>query len=361
MPMNRFVSTTLNNFYARTLTGLIILILGASWALPAFAENTARPAKQVWAVSMDNDLFVPFGSRDRDFTGGLALTYSEAGGSENWRPMDALLGSIDHTLVPDAISQPADITSMEFGFYGFTPDAIEQIEIAANDRPYASLVYFSTNRMYPLANGNSISTALTVGVLGANFVGAAQNELHGWLGNQPIKGWDNQISDGGEPTARYQIAHHHYWATKPSGARYKTTVFSSVGYLTEIGVALSTRRGLISSPDHRFNPELIAYGERVNDAAATPYQGKERYFWGGVTLKARLYNAFLQGQFRDSAHTLNYGDLRPLIAEAWLGYTFTVGHQYKVSYVLRAQSSEIKDGAGDRSHVWGGVVLSRSI
>src|SRR5690606_39012728 len=134
-------------------------------------------------------------------------------------------------------------------------------------------------------------------------------ELHGWLGNQPIKGWDNQISDGGEPTARYQIAHHHYWATKPSSARYKTTVFSSVGYLTEIGVALSTRRGLISSPDHRFNPELIAYGERVNDAAATPYQGKERYFWGGVTLKARLYNAFLQGQFRDSAHTLNYGDL----------------------------------------------------
>src|SRR5690606_33312478 len=293
--------------------------------------------------------------------GGLALTYSEAGSNENWRPLDTLLGRIDHAVTTGAITQPADTTSMEFGFYGFTPDAIEQTDTVANDRPYASLIYFSTSRMYPLTNGNSISTALTFGILGSNFVGSAQNELHRWLGNQPVKGWDHQISNGGELTARYQIAHHQYWTSKRSDARYKATVFSSLGYLTETGVALSTRRGLISSPDHRFNPELISYGERVNDAVATPYQGKESYFWGGISLKARLYNAFLQGQFKHSAHTLDYDDLRPLIAEAWLGYTFTVGRQYKISYVMRAQSSEIKDGAGDRGHVWGGLVLSRSM
>lgn len=363
MPMNTFFSTVLNNVHAAVLKGTMIFTLCvSSYALPALADNTApRPnIKQVVAVSIDNDLFVPLGSRDRDFTGGFALTYSEAGRADGWRPVDALLGRMDRAVAGTTIAQSADVTSMELGFYGFTPDAIEKSDIVADDRPYASLIYFSSSRVYSLANGDSISTALTLGVLGSDFPGATQNELHQWLGNQRVKGWDNQISDGGELTARYQIARHHYWNSKLSNARYKTSMFSSVGYLTEVGVALSTRRGLISSPDNRFNPELISYGERVNDTASTSYQGPESYFWGGISLKARLYNAFLQGQFRHSDHTLDYGDLRPIIAEAWLGYTFTVGRQYKVSYVVRAQSSELEGGRGDRSHVWGGLVLSWS-
>lgn len=359
------IAVTIKTIFGNPLKIIYAFIFGLSVsALPALADSATHSpplAKKVWAISMDNDLFVPLTTRDRDFTGGMALTFSEAGGNENWRPLDALLGRIDRKLMNDIIMRPADTRSMEFGFYGFTPDAIEKADPVLHDRPYASLVYFSTSRMYPRANGNSISTSLTLGILGSDVVGSAQNELHRWLGNQSVKGWRHQISDGGEITARYQIAQHHYWKNQRADVRYKTTVFSSLGYLTEVGVALSSRRGLISSPDHRFNPELISYGERVNDAAATPYQGKENYFWGGIALKARLYNAFLQGQFRSSAHTLDYSDLRPLIAEAWLGYTLTIGRDYKVSYVMRAQSSEIKGGTGDRGHVWGGLVLSRSM
>lgn len=175
--MNTCVSTALKNVCSKVFRGVMILLLGvSSWALPALADNMAKKpsAKQVLAVSIDNDTFVPLGSRDRDFTGGMALTYSEAGGTENWRPIDALLGRFDHAVAAGAITQPAGITSMEFGFYGFTPDAIEQTDTVANDRPYASLIYFSTSRMYPLANGDSVSTALTFGVLGSNFVGAVQ-------------------------------------------------------------------------------------------------------------------------------------------------------------------------------------------
>lgn len=340
---------------------IIMIFLVSAWAQSVFADNNQRSGTQVWAVSLDNDFLAPLASSDRDFTGGMALTYSSDSGAKHWWPIDALLGKIDRTVTPDAIFKTTATTSFELGFYGFTPDATEQAHIIENDRPYASLIYTSASRMYQLENGDSISTAFTLGILGADLIGPAQNELHRWIDNQPVQGWHNQISDGGELTARYQMAYHHHWHSERAPARYKTTLFSSVGYLTEFGVALSTRRGLISSPDHRFTPELISYGERVNETVATPHQGKERYFWGGIAVKARLYNAFLQGQFKNSAHTLEYQDLRPLIAEAWLGYTFTIGHQYKASYVLRAQSSELATGVGDRSHVWGGIVLSRSI
>jgi len=38
-------------------------------------------------------------------------------------------------------------------------------------------------------------------------------------------------------------------------------------------------------------------------------------------LRARLYNALLQGQFRDSDLEYSYGDMRPLIGEACAGVT----------------------------------------
>jgi hypothetical protein len=88
--------------------------------------------------------------------------------------------------------------------------------------------------------------------------------------------------------------------------------------------------------------------------------GAERYFWGGFNVKARAYNAFLQGQFRSSEATFATHELRPLIAEAWVGYTFASARGWRVSYVLRAQSSEVRAGPADRTQTWGGVVLSHA-
>lgn len=51
-------------------------------------------------------------------------------------------------------------------------------------------------------------------------------------------------------------------------SQLKVTYFGSAGYLTEFGAALVFRSGLISSPDNRFNPELMAYGESAPGVAA---------------------------------------------------------------------------------------------
>lgn len=346
------------------IAAAIGIVFGTSHT--ALAAETIQPAsrqhQQVWAISTDNDLFVPT-QTDRDFTAGLALTYAGQPGVRYWRGFDNALASVDRWLHLNTATQDsgAITPALEFGVYGFTPDNIEATDLQTNDRPYASLVYLSASRVYrDAASGDAWSTALTIGALGLDVFEAGQNTVHRVIGANQAEGWQHQISDGGELTLRYQAAYHDYWALSSPSAQFKTTYFGSVGYLTEAGVALSTRMGRISSPDYRFNPELIAYGERVNEAATTPFGGQESYFWGGVAVKARAYNAFLQGQFRDSEHTLSGSELRPLLVEAWVGYTLSLARDFKLSYVVRAQSSEIKQGEGDRSLLWGGLVLSQS-
>lgn len=48
-------------------------------------------------------------------------------------------------------------------------------------------------------------------------------------------------------------------------------------------------------------------------------------------MKARAYNAFLQGQFRDSDHELSANDLNVLLAEVWAGYTHTLWDNMELS------------------------------
>lgn len=317
--------------------------------------------RQVWAVSMDNDLFVPGSGGDADFTGGMAFTYSGRNGLKYWRGFDTILGALDRTAGVN--KSAATVTpSIEFGFYGFTPVQIDTKEILTNDRPYASLVYLSASRIYQSGEpgGDAWSSSLTIGVLGLDLFGDTQNALHRMTGSTKASGWQHQVSDGGEMTFRYQAAYHDYWSSNSESRNFKTTYFASVGYLTEAGIALSTRHGLIASPGHRFNPELISYGERANEAAVSPNEGDEGYFWSGVSIKARFYNAFLQGQFKHSEHTLDSDEAPPLLAEAWVGYTASIVRDVKFSYFLRAQSSEIRRGIGDRSMVWGGFVLSQA-
>ncbi|MGB3622801.1 MAG: lipid A deacylase LpxR family protein [Ketobacter sp.] len=336
---------------------LLILFL-AKLAVPALADSTGS----AWAISMDNDLFAPTRS-DRDFTAGLAVTYTGRKGLKYWSGLDNTLDRLDR-FTPWAINRfpESSITpSIEWGTYGFTPDEIDRRDVVKGDRPYASLVYLTNSRIYYVNGGTDAwSSSLTLGVLGLTLMEAAQSAVHSATGSEKARGWDHQISDGGEPTFRYQLAYHDDWRANTAKLQFKTTYFGSVGYLTEAGIALSTRNGLISSPSHRFNPELITYGERVNDLISTPGKGRENYFWGGVALKARAYNAFLQGQFRHSDHRLSHDEVNYLLAEAWVGYTLSFAGNFKFSYVLRAQTSEIRSGEGDRAMVWGGLVVSQT-
>jgi len=53
-----------------------------------------------------------------------------------------------------------------------------------------------------------------------------------------------------------------------------------------------------------------------------------------MSVKARAYNAFLQGQFRESDHELDANDWNILLAEVWAGYTYSFLAGTELSYVI---------------------------
>lgn len=350
-----------------SLTRLFFAIIVSLMTMSAArAQGVSSPSTQAsWAVSMDNDLFSPFGNDDADFTGGFALTYLKQDGFVVNNTLAKGLSWFDQLLVQRVEENTYKRTSgVELGLYGFTPSKVEAEEVLYSDRPYASLLYVSSSQTYrDLKAGSSRYSSLTLGALGLDLFGSIQNRIHQAIDGDPANGWGHQISEGGEPTFRYQLAFSDYWNISKASQQpnVKTTYFSSVGYLTEVGVALSSAFGLISNPSDRFNPELISYGERVNDLALDSYVKGNRYFWAGASIKFRLYNAFLQGQFRDSVHTLSSAQLENWIAEAWVGYTYGFNEGLSLSYFMRWQSSEIRSRYGGRDLIWGGFILSRQI
>ncbi|RYY76779.1 MAG: lipid A deacylase LpxR family protein [Gammaproteobacteria bacterium] len=337
--------------------------------LAALVDDEKRPqlfgdGKKIsssWAFAMDNDFLAP-GHRDRDYTFGINLTYSGSNAEDASISLKAPLGVIDKLLGVDGlVAHPRNNHSVELGLFGFTPQELESEVINENDRPYASLVYFSSSHeRIDVEKNVAWNSTLTIGALGLGWVGDLQNEVHQQISARAARGWDNEISDGGELTGRYVLARQDYLESFSDSVELKSTLQASVGYLTETSWGMSFRSGKIISPWASFNPDLISYGEKStysNNVSST----NEHYVWAGFTLKARFYNAFLQGQFRDSDLSYDYSELRPVIAEAWLGYTFAFKEGYRVSYVLRAQSSEIKRGDGDRSVVWGGLIFATTI
>lgn len=321
----------------------------------------AGATDSVLALSTDNDLFAPT-QTDRDYTAGVAVTYSS--NSERFinNPVSKVSQGLDSFVLPrlgGQVRKPQS-AALELGIYGFTPENIKDSAINLSDRPYSSLIYLSSSLNYHSSGADSgWTTSITVGVLGLDVFKYGQNAVHKAVDSDRANGWDHQISKGGEPTLRYSAAYHQYLSASQSDQKFKVTYFGSVGYLTEFGVALVFRSGLISSPDNRFNPELMAYGERAPGISSLG--GRENYFWGGISVKARTYNAFLQGQFRESHHELNANDLNILLAEVWAGYTHSFIASTELSYVLRVQSSEIKTGAGNRTLAWGGLVFSKRL
>ena len=55
--------------------------------------------------------------------------------------------------------------------------------------------------------------------------------------------------------------------------------------------------------------------------------------------------------------TFSSSELEHLIGEAWVGLTKQV-ENYRVSYVVRYQTNEIKEGVGSHNSLWAGVTAS---
>ena len=312
-----------------------------------------------WSFTLDNDALVP-GTRDQDYTYGISAAATGTKARDFILSLDAPLGWLDRTLGVDGIGESSVRGhSFEAGLFGFTPEDKTSAAPLYDDRPYASMLYVSSSRIQVNPQQQvAWHSTLTLGALGLALAGNVQNSVHKVIGSQHAEGWDNQISDGGEPTARYSLARQKTLPVSPDNLEVKSTVEGSLGYITEARWSLSFRAGKLRTPWWQSNPELVRYGERNNPT--TREHIREHYVWGGIALVGRGYNAFLQGQFRDSEVSYDSDEVNHALAEAWLGYTWAFADGYRLSYVLRGHTSELREGEGDRNVLWGGLVFSRS-
>jgi len=209
---------------------------------------------------------------------------------------------------------------------------------------------------------------LSLGVLGLPFAGAIQTFIHEENDlNEVPRGWDHQISDGGEPTARVSWSRQSLLASnfQAEATEYeiKWGRQASVGYQTEASLSLSGRWGRINTPWWSFTPDRAEYVSEPAPVIGTSTRSdvRELFLWAGLKLRLRAYNAFLQGQFRPSEVEADSSDIERWVGEAWIGVTWQFSRLWRVSYVLRHQTAELERGAGNRSLTWGGLLFSRDV
>jgi hypothetical protein len=356
---------------AKQLKLVALAVLAAALILPVTHASAQDNAWRTWApesensgvrLHIDNDLFAGR-DLDRDYTGGLAITLSGTAARDGFLSLDPLLSSTDSVF--DELFEAGPAASVrharQIGLIAFTPNDIVTGEAQQADRPYASLLFASNGRVRVDADYRGAWTStLTVGVLGLHLTETLHDLVHEAVGSEKPQGYDHQISDGGEPTARYMLARHNLVYADPTGQiDVKTTVSGSAGFLTETSAAISMRIGRFDTPWWTFAPELADY-----IAAPTPVetlgQQREIYFFAGARVTARAYNAFLQGQFRHSDVRYSYGEIEPIVGHAWVGVMTQPFPNTELSYALHYQTAELRDGDASRNAFWGGVQLAHS-
>jgi len=344
---------------------LPLLIFSCGLITGITQADTAIPAG--WRLSMDNDAIAP-NNNDHDYTGGISFTYSSATSATGLShppriSLDAVIGFIGQALDRPGETPRRTFYATEAGMSVFTPEDTQRHAAVYDDRPYASLLFLSSSRQTLSANDRqAITQTFTVGALGLVVSADVQNALHRQFGIPTAKGWDYQISADGEPTLRYSRSRQTlHWARKGThGLDYdlSSTIKGNLGYLTDLGWGISGRLGRINSPWWSHNPLLEEYAERGTAHATRGASRRQFYLWGGLFVRARVYNALLQGQFRDNAVDYSGAQLKPLIATAWLGLDYVLAGNIRLSYSWHGQTSEIRRGRGNRFMNWGTLSIA---
>lgn len=353
----------------------------ASWLLGALALATApsvpashpndipeEPYDAGWTLYADNDR-LSLTESDEDYTAGFSMVLSGQRARDYWLSLDGALGRVNRWLGLQRFSDgdPAQrYHSFGYGMAAFTPKAISDSEPRHDQRPYACLAFMHNTRqtLIPARNTNYVTT-LVLGLLGTNLCENVQDLIHDWTDGVEARGWSHQIAEGGEPTllwrgSRQRLLHEDL--TEDSHHQITWSVDAQLGYVVDVGAGISWRWGNLRTPWWSFAPQHSEYAPlgmpQVPLQRIRTNQPVESYIWAGGMVRYRLFNALLQGQFRDSEVEIDSDCMEPLLLEVWFGIAQEFASGYQLSLSIRARSDEF-DGPGGKSIAWGSLALRR--
>lgn len=333
---------------------------------PASSESLISAA----TIILENDVLAQLGhNQDRNYTGGLV--FSASGRFIPALHLDAPLRLLDKLSGVGKRHKDATqlLHTLTFAGTGFTPDRLNTADIVLGDRPYGSIVALAVSKtsVEKALRRSAWTSQFAVGMLGLDIAGNVQTDIHQALRRRSGKetpydplGWHNQISDGGEPTAMYRVGYQRLLAGDESGKdirkHFQLTggAEGSVGYYTNAAVGATGRLGWFNSDFWEFVSNTTGFVAQKADNEGTP--PIDAFLFGAIRPKLVLYNALLEGQFKNSAYTV-YPER--VLAEWDFGAAITVKplHLHFMWNAYAGRTAEFVTDA-PRTHTWGSYTLS---
>ena len=357
---------------------LALLLIGAS--LPTYAEECKTVNERVdeghsvfWDADtfrFDNDMLDLFGNDDQNYTYGASWTWGKckaihhplyAEWATDWLSLDAFSRGKTHNF--------------EIALTNFTPDRLDLERPIYNDRPYASLLSATSTvyGLHPSDDSISYGVSFTYGFLGLPLGEALQSTWHDVLRNtfnnkEPYhpQGWDNQIGNGGELTAKIEYSiHKKYGSFIKDDSEIVGYASANLGYYTmaSVGLLWHSNAQYISHGYDAFNlanPVGAGTESSVDQEPPPAFEMNTFEYFFGLRATAMGYNALLQcqGGSTGSAVCLDEDDIERGIAEFTAGLSFPVGDKVYVVISWHARTNEHKlGGKYERDHTWGGFTL----
>lgn len=370
LPLPARLRKTLRRGIGADAVALLLVAACCASSQTVFASHSVTPPAEAyasgWSLYLDNDR-LSLTESDEDYTAGFSLVLAGRRARDHRLSLDGMLGRVNRWLGVQehfAGETTQRYHSFGFGMAAFTPKEISDPAPRFDQRPYACLAFMhNTRQTVILARDASYLTSLVAGLLGTNLCEGIQDFIHDATNGVEARGWSHQISEGGEPTLLWRGGRQkliHEGLSGDSHHQITWTADAQLGYVTDIGAGISWRWGNLRTPWWSFNPQHAEYAPlgppQIPRQPVAAHQAVESYVWAGGTVRYRLYNALLQGQFRDSEVEISSGRLNPALLELWMGFAHEFRSGYELSLSIRVRSNEF-DGPGEKSIAWGSLAF----
>ncbi len=319
------------------------------WCLPIQADNSlpSEPDLRTFSLYFENDVIA---DTDEQYTNGLKMTWSRYGLSE--LPEDAMLHRWLYPVVRRlGFDNPEAEKALTFsvGQNIYTPKDTETTELIADDRPYAGITYIELGFHRKLERHMN-TFGLCLGIIGPHsYAEQVQNEVHGLIGSDEAKGWDNQLKDELTLNLIYDYKQKVFASgindgfggdmiINAGGAVGTVKTYANVGLSVRYGWNVPNDCGNFPiQPATCFNAELkqSAYNIHKNWFGA--------HLFASVSAQAVLHDIFLDGNTFRESHSV---DKKPAIC-VFMGGIGLIVNKVKVvfAYVERTKSFETQKNA----------------
>lgn len=330
--------------------------------MPVTGLENNQNELQGWSMFIEQDLFYlldPDKNEDRDYTIGIDVALHGEIASRSYlydalHYLDEIVG-FDRGMWQGSLQR-----STHLGVAVYTPDDLANPDPIYDDRPYASLIYWSNKTRRIRTDGQAgIATELTFGVLGTEIAKAVQTFIHKLQreisnSDTPVepRGWDHQISEGGELTFRYHIEYKHL-LTQGAWYDFSSAMIGNLGYQTDASAGLLWRVGKRASHFAFFEPQPAQQFNQFSDISTQ----QDNYLYLYYQLTGVVYNELLQGGFRDSDVTFGSDQIERLVQTLAIGWTQTLESGTRLTFAQYMRSPEFK-GPNSHTHYWGGFYLT---